>query len=177
MINESQFLREVSIRICGSLEIDKALVSCFEYVSRVMPVDELIITIYDAEFKCLKNVAIADAFGAHLSSEEIPLTPLQPHEIQNTERFPRVRKLDNALHDPIIRRLAENRKWPPASVLVNRLVRRRARVIQESTGVYWKHGLPEHASRRALDPAAATRLWVLSEKMCGLDGGNRHDAA
>ena len=72
MINESQFFREVSIRICGSLEIDKALVSCFEYVSRVMPVDELIITIYDAEFKCLKNVAIADAFGAHLSSEEIP---------------------------------------------------------------------------------------------------------
>ena len=122
MINESQFFREVSIRICGSLEIDKALVSCFEYVSRVMPVDELIITIYDAEFKCLKNVAIADAFGAHLSSEEIPLTPLQPHEIQNTERFPRVRKLDNALHDPIIRRLAENRKWPPASVLVNRLM-------------------------------------------------------
>lgn len=53
------------------------LVSCFEYVSRVMPVDELIITIYDAEFKCLKNVAIADAFGAHLSSEEIdaPSTP------------------------------------------------------------------------------------------------------
>ena len=49
--------------------------------------------------------------------------------------------------------------------------------IQESTEVYWKHGLPQHASRRALDPADATRLWMLSEKMCGLDGGNRHDAA
>ena len=122
MMNKNEFFREVSIRICGSLEMDKALVSCFEYVRQVLPVDELILTIHDAEFKCLKNVAVADSFGAHLSTQEIPLTPLQPQEILDTKRFSRVRKLDNAFHDPVIRRLAENRKWPPASVLVNRLM-------------------------------------------------------
>ncbi len=122
MIDKNEFFREVSIRICGSLEIDKALLSCFEYVSGVMPVDELIFTIYDPEIKCMKNVATADSRGAHLTPEEIPLTPLLPQEIQDTERFPRVRKLDNALGDPIIRRLAERRRWPRSSVLVNRLM-------------------------------------------------------
>ena len=122
MIDENEFFREVSVRICGSLEIDKALLKCFEYVSRVMPVDELIITIYDREIKCIKNVATADSQGAHLTSEEIPLTPLQPHEIQDAERFPRIRKLHNAFGDPIIRRLAQSRGWPPSSVLVNRLM-------------------------------------------------------
>ena len=122
IIDENQFFREVSVRICGSLEIDRALVACYEFVRQVMPVDELIITIYDQEIKCMKNVAIADSAGAHLSSEEIPLTPLLPHEIQDTERFPRVRKLNNAFGDPIIRHLAEHQKWPPSSVLVNRLM-------------------------------------------------------
>lgn len=122
MIDEHEFFREVSIRICGSLEIDKALLSCFEYIRRVLPLDELIITVYDPEIKCIKNVALVDARGAGLTSEEIPLTPLTPREIQNTERFPRLRKLDNVFTDPIIRRLAEYREWPPSSALVNRLM-------------------------------------------------------
>lgn len=122
MVDEHQFFREVSIRICGSLEIDKALLACFEYIRRVMPIDELNIIIYDPEIKCIKNVAMVDAHGAGLASEEIPLTPLTPREIQNTERFPRLRKLDNVFEDPIIRRLAEYRGWPPSSALVNRLM-------------------------------------------------------
>jgi len=122
MIDENEFFREVSVRICGSLEIDKALLSCFEYVSRVMPVDELIITIYDPAMKCVKNIATADAQGAHLASEEIPMTPLLPEEVQDTEKFPRFRKLDNALDDPIIRHLAQSVEWPPSSVLINRLM-------------------------------------------------------
>jgi transcriptional regulator with GAF, ATPase, and Fis domain len=87
-----------------------------------MPVDELIITIYDPEIKCIKNVATVDSLGAHLTAEEIPLAPLLPDEVQDTERFQRARKLNNAFGDPIIRRLAESRRWPPSSVLVNRLM-------------------------------------------------------
>lgn len=122
VVDENRFFQEVSIRICGSLEIDKALLSCFEFLRQVMPLDELIITIYDPESKCIKNVAIADAGGAHLVSEEIPLLPLMPHEIEEADGFARVRKLDNAFADPIIRRLAEHRGWPSSSALVNRLM-------------------------------------------------------
>ena len=122
MIDENEFFREVSIRICGSLEIGKALLSCFEFVSRVMPVDELIIIIYDSKIQCIKNIATVDSYGVHLSAEEIPLAPVLPLENEDAEKFPRVRKLNNASGDPIIRHLAGHRKWPPSSVLVNRLI-------------------------------------------------------
>ena len=39
-IDENEFFREVSVRICGSLEIEKALLSCLEFLREVMPADE-----------------------------------------------------------------------------------------------------------------------------------------
>jgi len=40
--------------------------------------------------------------------------------------------------------------------------------IQDSTEVYWKHCVPKPASQYARDRQAASRLWTLSEQMCGI---------
>lgn len=40
--------------------------------------------------------------------------------------------------------------------------------IQDSPEIYWKHGQPKHASRRAYDSQSAARLWALSAQMCAL---------
>ena len=122
MIDQNQFFREVSVRICGSLEIDKALRRCFQFVSQVMPLDELLIATYDREIGCLRNVATADSLGARLTSSEISLTPAQRLEIETAEQFPRARKANSAGDDSIVSRLAEHLGWPPSSVLVNRLM-------------------------------------------------------
>ena len=121
MIDENKFFREVSVRICGSLEIDKALLRCFQFVSLVMPVDELVISLYDYEIACMRIVATADSLGARLASEEIALTPASRREIENAEQFPRTRKVMSHGEDPIISRLADHLGWPPSFVLVNRL--------------------------------------------------------
>ena len=122
MIDENEFFREVSVRMCGSLEIDKALRLCFQFVGQVMPVDELIITTYDPEIKCLRNLATADSLGGHLTLEEISLPPALGLEIEEAARFPRARKVNSTGEDPIISRMAEHLGWPPSSVLVNRLM-------------------------------------------------------
>lgn len=122
MIDENDFFREVSIRICGSLDLDKALGSCFEYVTRVMPLDELLIVAYDRDLGCLRKIAAADLNGAHLTSEEIPLPPNLRRDIDQAELLPRVRKVNRTHEDPIINRMAEHLSWPPSSVLVNRLM-------------------------------------------------------
>lgn len=44
--------------------------------------------------------------------------------------------------------------------------------IQTTSEVYWKAGAPKAASRHALDPASAGRLWQISEKMCGISQEN-----
>ena len=44
--------------------------------------------------------------------------------------------------------------------------------IQDSPEIYWKEGSPRRASRQALDPDAARRLWLVSEQMCALGSEN-----
>jgi transcriptional regulator with GAF, ATPase, and Fis domain len=121
-IDENEFFREVSVRICGSLEIDKALERCFRFISQVMPLDELLITAYDREIGCVRILATADSFGARLTSEELPLTSALRLQIEKAEQSPRARKANSLGGDPLISRVAEYLRWPPSSVLVNRLM-------------------------------------------------------
>jgi transcriptional regulator with GAF, ATPase, and Fis domain len=121
VIDENVFFQEVSIRVCGSLEIDKALMRCFQFVSQVMPIDELVILVYDWEIGCIRIVATSNALGARLASEEVPLTPALRREIEKAKQAPRGRKTTSA-EDPIMNRLARHLKWPFSSVLVNRLI-------------------------------------------------------
>jgi len=44
--------------------------------------------------------------------------------------------------------------------------------IQGSSEIYWKEGSPRKASRQALDSAAASRLWQVSEQMCAMGSEN-----
>lgn len=43
--------------------------------------------------------------------------------------------------------------------------------IQESTDIYWRHGIPVVPSKQARDVQSAARLWALSEQMCGIQSG------
>ena len=123
VIDENEFFREVSVRMCGSLEIDKALRLCFQFVNQVMPVDKLIILTYDRGTRCFRSVATADSQGARLTSEEVFLPPTPHLQIEEPELFPRARNVNTTSDDdPIIRCLAEALRWPPSSVLVNRLM-------------------------------------------------------
>jgi NAD(P)-dependent dehydrogenase (short-subunit alcohol dehydrogenase family) len=44
-----------------------------------------------------------------------------------------------------------------------------AQGVSDRCAIYWKHGKPARPSPRALDTAAASRLWSLSTQMCGLE--------
>jgi NAD(P)-dependent dehydrogenase (short-subunit alcohol dehydrogenase family) len=49
--------------------------------------------------------------------------------------------------------------------------------IHDADDLYWKHGQPKRASRRALDANVACRLWEVSAQMCGLVVMEVEDAA
>ncbi len=119
MIDEYEFFREMSVRICGNLEIDKALGRCFEYVRRIMPVDELFIQSYNRETGCLSLLAVADSSGSRLISEEFFLAPALRRLIEEAEQSRRGRKANNLGVDPIIREVNKVLGRPPSSVLVN----------------------------------------------------------
>lgn len=47
--------------------------------------------------------------------------------------------------------------------------------LKDSAQIYWKDSQPRRASRTALDPVEASRLWEYSERMCGLSEGKSHE--
>jgi len=47
MVDDSDFFREVTLRICGSLEIDEALAAAFDYLANVIPLHAAVLLYYD----------------------------------------------------------------------------------------------------------------------------------
>ena len=120
-IDGNKFFREVSVRICGSLEIEKALLSCLEFLRDVMPVDELMLVVYDRELGSTTIKAIADETGGRSCSEETPLPACLRREFEDPEMHIRTRRI-NAFDDPIVSYVARRRHWEESSLLVNRLI-------------------------------------------------------
>ena len=74
-VNENQFFREITLRICGSLDIEKALWNCYLYITNVLPADELILTVYDPGAGTLDVVATANKNGGMARSDKVPMPP------------------------------------------------------------------------------------------------------
>jgi len=59
-IEEREFFMEGTLRICGSLEIEKALKSCFDFISNTIPLDEIFLHYYHEETGSTRIFAMAD---------------------------------------------------------------------------------------------------------------------
>ena len=122
MINENEFFREVALRICGSLEIDKALWNCLLYMQGVMPVNALTLTIYDANSGILEIVATATAGGGAVRSEKILVPQQLRRELQEPEKYPLVRMAADIRADTIAHLVAKQIDCPHRSILVVRFI-------------------------------------------------------
>ncbi|MCM0082288.1 sigma 54-interacting transcriptional regulator [Geomonas sp. Red32] len=77
MVNRDEFIREVTIRICSSLEIKESLRNTFVYLREQLPLDELFLNIVDQNLGALRRIAYVGTEGSETPDEIIPL----PEEI------------------------------------------------------------------------------------------------
>ncbi len=68
------FFYEVTTRICGSLDLGEALLQTQRYLKTIMPVDELIISLFDYQRQIYRIIARANSSGGQLKDEEIILS-------------------------------------------------------------------------------------------------------
>ncbi len=73
MDNHNEFLREITLRICSSLNIEESLRSTFEYLREHVPLDVLALFIIDERLGAIRHIAHAFENGAMLPDEIIPL--------------------------------------------------------------------------------------------------------
>ncbi len=67
-VDDREFFREATMRICGSLEIEVALGHCLLYLRSILPVDMMFLNIYDPGLGMIETVARADASGGQIST-------------------------------------------------------------------------------------------------------------
>ena len=68
--------RQVTVRMCGTLSLETALKRTFDYLRKVIPLDELRVNILDPERRAIKAIATASADGAREMLEDPQLFPL-----------------------------------------------------------------------------------------------------
>jgi hydrogenase-4 transcriptional activator len=72
-MDKKDFFIGATLRICSSLEIEKALWKCFMYIRDHIPADRLYLTHHDLNSRTVNVIASADIRGGALSNESIPM--------------------------------------------------------------------------------------------------------
>jgi transcriptional regulator with GAF, ATPase, and Fis domain len=99
-MEENEFFRQATLRICCNLEIEKALHSLVLYLKDFMPIKRMYMQYFDETFESIRTIAYADKEGykklnqlAHLSKDAVELNKNIPTDkdaflITNPEEFP-----------------------------------------------------------------------------------------
>lgn len=100
-VDKEEFFREATIRICGSLELEKALRQCLSYIARVMPAEHMGLLVYDESPAMLEVVAVANADEGRAMSLKIFLTSELSRQVrelhgEQVQVFDRLRDSDVA---------------------------------------------------------------------------------
>ena len=56
-VQQEEFFRELTLRICSSLDINTALTRSFQYLRQILPLDEMYLNIYDAQLGAIRQIA------------------------------------------------------------------------------------------------------------------------
>lgn len=72
-VNKDDFFREVTVRICSSLDIQTALRNTFEYLRLHFPLDSLSLTIHDTSIAAIRRVANIATGNVELPDEIIAI--------------------------------------------------------------------------------------------------------
>ena len=121
MIDEKDFFREATLRICGSLEIDKALWDCFMYIRQYIPADFILMGTYNPNTDIGENIAEADENGGKIIS--IKLTPPKDERnaimqiISSADTTPVIIVADRVSDHPILRSFSQFGIKPDAAMM------------------------------------------------------------
>jgi transcriptional regulator with GAF, ATPase, and Fis domain len=107
-IDESEFFREATLRICGSLEIESAMQRCLQYLSRYLPATNMAFHIYDRDLGIVETIAMATIDSGRAMSLRTPISARgrrQVEEQRSTRAKLMERSGDDAVAGPVVRQL------------------------------------------------------------------------
>ncbi len=107
-MDESHFFREATLRICGSLDIEKAMQRCLQFLARYLPATHMAFHVYDRELGIVETVALATIDSARSMALRTPLSAqgMRQVEAQRSLRTKLVKRArEDAVAGPVARQL------------------------------------------------------------------------
>ena len=107
-IDESEFFRNATLRICGSLEIESAMQKCLRYLARYLPATRLCFHVYDRELGIVETIAQATIDSGRAMTLRTPLDARgrEQVEAQRSVRIKLIERMgDDAVAGPVVRQL------------------------------------------------------------------------
>ena len=106
MVDEKVFFREATLRICGSLEIEKALWDCLMYIRDYIPADMIFMSVYDPGTGITETLAKADIQSGQIVSSKLTVPQALRRIIndisKNADRTPRIIVTDRVNKNPLL---------------------------------------------------------------------------
>jgi len=116
------FFREAVLRICSSLDINKALERCLDYLSRFIPADSMHLSVYLQDVRMLQFIAVAgEELGHEANPISVPAIDWQAPENQRPG-MPDLHMVNNPFEEPkITDTLHQLNVDPDFSIMIMRL--------------------------------------------------------
>lgn len=74
VINENYFFRQATLKICGHLDIEKAMFQCLDYLSNIIPANLMSLEIYEPDIESLRILATATHSKYKKTDILVPIT-------------------------------------------------------------------------------------------------------
>ncbi len=120
-LDEKEFFKQATLKICGSLEIERALHQCFLYVRKFIPASQMGFHIYHRDAGIVETIALATLECGQTSSMKIQLSAKGRKQVED-QRSVRVRVVDRLGDDPVTGPVAEKMDSSDLSAVVLDLV-------------------------------------------------------
>ena len=127
MIDPDEFFRNITLKLCGHLQIEEGLRACIRYLSRHMPADYLYLEKYDESLGAVRYVARANVEKGERMDVLVPLSgPAKAQTaviLKNLKKNPEpVFVINKPDKDPVTRDLLKGLGRPLSSILGIRLM-------------------------------------------------------
>ena len=123
MVDENEFFREATLRICGNLRIEEGLRACFDYLSKHIPADRIYLQRNEPELGGMRILVRADAEGGERMdkllpyAEEATAAMAQMAGAWRAGELPPVLVFNRPQEDPVARGILAGLGEPSSSVM------------------------------------------------------------
>ncbi|MBP9560651.1 MAG: hypothetical protein KBE27_02375, partial [Syntrophorhabdaceae bacterium] len=121
-LNRDIFFREITVRICSSLDIGKALHRCFLFLNDIVHIEELVLVTYDEQLGTINIEAVASPEEGCSRDIKVPLPSNLQSEIEKAAGFSRIRYVKDITKDPILSLIADILGWVDVQAIIVRFI-------------------------------------------------------